>query len=285
MQGPTGPVNRLSGQPDRTPSRPGRPPSTLACVPPTDHDPTASLHLRVDRGSPVPLYHQLAQQLEAAVTSGALAPGTLLGNEIGLARRLGLSRPTVRQAIQSLVDAGLLVRRRGVGTQVLHAPLRRPLELSSLHDDLEAAGLRPTTRVLRCVTEAASPETAAALQLAEGAEVVRLERLRLSHGEPLARLTNHLPAGLLDLAHDRLAGSGLYGLLREAGITLHSAHQSVGARAATAEEAGLLGEAPGAPLLTMRRLSRDHTGRAVELGSHVYRATRHSFDFQLLARR
>ncbi|KIX77932.1 GntR family transcriptional regulator, partial [Streptomyces sp. MBRL 601] len=49
--------------------------------------------------------------------------------------------------------------------------------------------------------------------------------------------------------------------------------------------AALLGEAPGAPLLTMRRLSRDHTGRAVELGSHVYRATRHSFDFQLLARR
>ncbi|KPC85988.1 methyltransferase type 12, partial [Streptomyces sp. NRRL F-6602] len=50
-----------------------------------------------------------------------------------------------------------------------------------------------------------------------------LERLRLSHGEPLARLTNHLPAGLLDLPPDRLAGSGLYGLLREAGITLHSA--------------------------------------------------------------
>ena len=76
----------------------------------------------------------------AAIEHGSLTPGSLLGNEIELAGRLGLSRPTVRQAIQSLVDKGLLVRRRGVGTQVVHSQVKRPLELSSLYDDLEAAG-------------------------------------------------------------------------------------------------------------------------------------------------
>ncbi len=151
------------------------------------------LPLSVDRTSPVPLYFQLAQQLEAAVEQGRLAPGTLLGNEIDLAHRLGLSRPTVRQAIQSLVDKGLMVRRRGVGTQVVHSQVRRPLELSSLYDDLEAAGQRPATKVLRATTEPATAEIAAALGLPEGTEVHLVERLRYAHDEPMALLRNHLP--------------------------------------------------------------------------------------------
>ncbi|MER5969184.1 GntR family transcriptional regulator [Streptomyces sp. NPDC002055] len=238
----------------------------------------------MDRSSPVPLYFQLSQQLEAAIEKGRLAPGSLLGNEIELAGRLGLSRPTVRQAIQSLVDKGLLVRRRGVGTQVVHSQVKRPLELSSLYDDLEAAGQRPATRVLRNTVEAAGAEVAAALGVPEGSEVVLVERLRLAHGEPMAHLRNHLPAGLLDLDTVRLESTGLYRLMREAGITLHSARQAVGARAATADEGEQLGEPEGAPLLTMERTTFDDTGRAVEFGSHTYRASRYAFEFQLLVR-
>lgn len=158
-----------------------------------------SLDLSVDRSSPVPLYFQLSQQLEAAIEHGALTPGSLLGNEIELAARLGLSRPTVRQAIQSLVDKGLLVRRRGVGTQVVHSKVRRPLELSSLYDDLEAAGQRPATKVLVNTVVPATAEIAAALGVAEDSEVHRIERLRLTHGEPMAYLCNYLPPGLVDL--------------------------------------------------------------------------------------
>lgn len=247
-------------------------------------DPTVSLQLGVDRSSPVPLYFQLSQQLEAAIERGALTPGTLLGNEIELAGRLGLSRPTVRQAIQSLVDKGLLVRRRGVGTQVVHSQVKRPLELSSLYDDLEAAGQRPETRVLHNTVEPASAEVAARLGVAEGDDVHLVERLRLAHGEPMAYLRNHIPSGLLALDTARLEATGLYRLMRGAGITLHSARQSVGARAATADEAERLGEIAGAPLLTMQRTTFDDTGRAVEFGSHIYRASRYSFEFQLLVR-
>ncbi|MEU8764561.1 GntR family transcriptional regulator [Streptomyces sp. NPDC048659] len=238
----------------------------------------------MDRTSPVPLYFQLAQQLQAAIEGGVLAPGSLLGNEIELATRLGLSRPTVRQAIRSLVDKGLLVRRRGVGTQVVHSTVRRPLELSSLYDDLEAAGQRPATRILADRVEPADAEVAAALGVPEGTEVRRLERLRTAHGEPLAHLRNHLPARLLDADAGRIAATGLYRLLRAAGLTLHSARQTVGARAAAPGEAELLGERPGAPLLTMERVTFDATGRVVEYGSHLYRPSRYSFEFQLLAR-
>ncbi|CAL9376614.1 GntR family transcriptional regulator [Streptomyces sp. enrichment culture] len=244
----------------------------------------SALDFALDRGSPVPLYHQLAQQLEAAIQRGVLAPGNLLGNEVDLSVRLGLSRPTVRQAIQSLVDKGLLVRRRGVGTQVVHSRVRRPLELSSLYDDLEAAGQGPATLVVRHETVPASPGTAAALGLAEGDEVVLLERLRSTHGQPVALLCNYLPPGLLELDDDRLEATGLYRMMRSAGITLHSARQTVGARSATAQEAARLGEREGAALLTMERTAYDDTGRPVEFGTHIYRASRYSFDFQLLVR-
>jgi DNA-binding GntR family transcriptional regulator len=238
----------------------------------------------IDRSSPVPLYFQLSQQLEAAIEQGKLLPGTLLGNEIDLAGRLGLSRPTVRQAIQALVDKGLLVRRRGVGTQVVHSQVRRPLELSSLYDDLDAAGQRPATQVLDVGVVPASAEVAAALGVAEDAEVRRIERLRLTHGEPIAHMCNYLPLRLLEPTREELESTGLYRMMRAAGTTLHSARQSIGARVATAEDAELLAEPEGAPLLFMERTAYDDTGRAVEYGTHLYRASRYTFELQLLIR-
>lgn len=240
----------------------------------------------MDRNSPVPLYSQLSRKLESAIERGRLAPGSLLGNEVVLARRLGLSRPTVRQALQALVDKGLLVRRRGVGTQVVHSRVRRPLELSSLYDDLEAAGRQPATRLVRWTTEEAPGPVAAALDVPEGTTVRRVERLRFSHGEPMAYLRNHLPLGLLALddARAALESSGLYGLMRGVGVTLHSARQSIGARVASPAEAEALCEDVGGPLLTVERTTFDDTGQRVEYGAHLYRASRYAFDVQLLVR-
>ncbi|MFF3466650.1 GntR family transcriptional regulator [Streptomyces sp. NPDC002619] len=229
--------------------------------------------ITMDRTSPVPLYYQLARQLEAAIEHGALAPGNHLGNEIDLSVRLGLSRPTVRQAIKSLVDKGLLVRRRGVGTQVVHSQVKRPLELSSLYDDLESAGQGPTTRVLRNEAVPATADVAAAFGVPEGGEVTLLERLRFTHGRPVALLCNHLPAALLQLDTERLESTGLYRMMRSAGITLHSARQTIGARSATTEEAARLDEKEGAALLTMQRTAYDDTGRPVEFGTHIYQAS------------
>ena len=100
----------------------------------------------VNRSSPVPLYFQVAEQLEGAIQEGRLLPGDRIANEVALADQLGLSRPTVRQAIQTLVDKGMLVRKRGVGTQVVNAPIRRTVELTSLYDDLTRSGLTPVHR-------------------------------------------------------------------------------------------------------------------------------------------
>jgi len=242
------------------------------------------LRIPLDRTSPVPLYFQVAQQLEQAIETGALPPGTRLDNEIQLADDYGLSRPTMRRAIQYLVERGLLVRRRGVGTQVVHAKVKRQVELSSLYDDLAAAGQRPTTRVLTNTVVPADGTVASALGVPAGTDVVFVERLRFAGGEPLARLRNYLPTKLVELSDRALEERGLYQLLRGAGIHLRVATQVVGARAATAAEARLLEEPRGAPLLMMSRTTYDDSGRVVEFGTHIYRASRYTFEHTLVGR-
>jgi GntR family transcriptional regulator len=237
----------------------------------------------IDRNSPVPLYFQVAQFMETAIEDGRMPPGTRLDNEILLAEQLGLSRPTLRRAMQYLVDKGLVVRRRGIGTRVVQPKVRRPLELTSLYDDLTTSGRRPATRILSNDVVPASPEIAMTLQLPEGSEVIQLVRLRYALDEPIAKLTNALPATTAGLTTEALERHGLYQLLRAAGVHLHTATQTIGARKATAEEARLLGESKGAALLTMQRLTYDDHGRPVEFGTHVYAAARYSFELTLLS--
>jgi DNA-binding GntR family transcriptional regulator len=246
------------------------------------------LALNLDRSSPIPLYFQVAQQLEEAIRSGQLAPGARLENEVDLADRFGLSRPTVRQAIQELVRKGMLVRKRGVGTQVvqgqLHSEFTRPVALSSLYDDLSRTGRLPRTEVLSHALEPANAQIAAALGVREGSDVVRVERLRWAGDEPLALMCNWLPIGLASYTTEELATHGLYELLRRSGVHMRIATQRIGARAATTGEAKLLHERKGAPLLTMERTAYDDSGRAVEFGSHAYRAQTYSFEVTLVER-
>jgi DNA-binding GntR family transcriptional regulator len=239
--------------------------------------------IRMDRASPVPLYFQLAQHLETAIETGQIAQGSRLDNEIQLAARLGLSRPTVRRAIQFLVEKGLLVRKRGVGTTVVHAKVRRGIELTSLFDDLARTGQQPRTAVLSHTVEPASAEVAAILGVAEGIPVLALERLRFAHDEPIALMRNYLPSSVPGLTTEALERHGLYQIIRASGVTLHSAIQTIGARAANAAEARVLQETKRAPLLTMERTAYDDHGTAVEYGSHVYRASRYIFEQSLLA--
>jgi DNA-binding GntR family transcriptional regulator len=240
--------------------------------------------IRVDRSSPVPLYFQVAQRLEELIESGRLTPGTRLENEIALAEQLGLSRPTMRQAIQYLVDKGLLLRKRGVGTQVIHTRVRRAVELTSLYDDLSRTHKRPRTDVLSFGVITAPDEIAVAMALPAGSEVLAIERLRYAQSEPLAVMHNYLPRDLLQITRTQLADQGLYALMRQASIRLRLADQTIGARKATAAEAKLLGETRGAPLLTMVRTAYDDAGVAAEHGVHVYRASLYSFELTLVAR-
>lgn len=237
----------------------------------------------LNRLSPVPLYHQLAHQLKDAIATGALPKGTFLGNELVLAEQWQVSRPTVRRAIQDLVDDGLLVRRRGVGTQVVNEHVRRPFTLTSLHEDLVASGRQPSTRVLAVERVRAPADIAEALGVKSGTRVVHLSRLRSAGAQPLAVMSNWLPVELAgELTAELLESRGLYSLLRDRGVRPHYAVQRLGARAAGDEEAELLGVAIGAPLVTMWRAMQDDTGRPVEVGDHAYDAAHYSVEMSVV---
>src|SRR3954468_5447156 len=127
--------------------------------------------VEVDRSSPVPLYFQVASRLQELIENGEIGVGSRIENEVDLAERLGVSRPTTRRAIQYLVERGMLVRKRGVGTQVVPPKVRRPVELSSLYDDLVTADRAPRTDVLDLRVVPAPQEVAEALEIAAGADV------------------------------------------------------------------------------------------------------------------
>ena len=238
----------------------------------------------LDKASPVPLYYQLAENMETDIRSGRLSSGSHLDNEIELARQLGVSRPTVRRAIGLLANKGLVIRRHGIGTLVVPVRVRRPVRLSSLYDDLKESGQAPTTRLLAFEHVPAPGEVANALKLSRGTRVLHFERLRLATEQPISLMVNFLPVALEELVTEAgLKTTGLYRLIRQGGIHLRLASQTIGARSARPREARLLKVPAGAPLLTMQRISYDDAGQPVEYGSHVYPAERYSFEMSVVA--
>jgi DNA-binding GntR family transcriptional regulator len=230
----------------------------------------------LNRSSPVPLYFQLAQHIETEIRTGNLASGDRLENEVKIAEELGLSRPTVRAAFSYLVDKGLVLRRRGQGTVVTKGKVSRSVKLTSLFDDLAEAGKSPTTKVIHNEVVKASDLVKRALELADDQFVIYLERLRFGDGEPIALMHNFIPTSLVTMSNEMLEEHGFYELLRAGGVFPDHATQRISAKNSSTNESLLLDEPRGTALLTMERTTFDATGRAIEFGQHVYRASRYA---------
>ena len=228
----------------------------------------------------MPLYHQLAEQLSGAIADGRLQPGDPFENEVALAERLGLSRPTVRRAIQEMVDQGLLVRRRGLGTRVANRKVHRRAELTSLWDDLRREGRHPRTSIL--THEIVTDERAAsALDLEPDTPMLLVVRVRTADGDPIAYMHNWLPPEYSDIPVEELQSTGLYAAVRSRGVKPVGARQTIGARMPTPAERKALGIRGQQPVLTMTRMAFDAAGRAVEFGDHCYRAEDYSIDIMV----
>lgn len=230
----------------------------------------------LNRSSPVPLYFQLAQHIENEIRSGNLTSGDRLENEVKIAEELGLSRPTVRAAFSYLVDKGLVLRRRGQGTVVTKGKVSRSVKLTSLFDDLAEAGKSPTTKVIHNEVVKASDLVKRSLELADDQFVIYLERLRFGDGEPIALMHNFIPTSLVTMSNEMLEQHGFYELLRAGGVFPDHATQRISAKNSSTNESLLLEEPRGTALLTMERTTYDASGRAIEFGQHVYRASRYA---------
>jgi len=216
-----------------------------------------------------PLYYRIQRDISDSITGGEYAPGARIPSEAALAERYGVTRMTVRQAVDGLISKGLVTRRQGSGTYVLRPrEAQRGLNrLTSFTEDMHAQGHR-TTSVQLERGEAEPPlYVQEQLELQAGAHTVVLERLRRLDEEPVALHRVWLPLWLAPgLARRSLKnGASLYETLElELGVRLSSARQRITAVAAGEREAGLLEVELGSPLLFTQRLTRDSNNRPVE---------------------
>lgn len=220
--------------------------------------------------------HVAVREYLRGLLADGLAPGDRIPSERELCDRFGVSRMTVRQAVDALVVEGVLERVQGRGTFVGQAKVDMQLRLTSFDDEMRRRGMEPASRVLRAATVAAPPEVAQALELPLGAHVSYLHRVRLADAVPMALEENWCPEDLVPgLLRDGPPPSGVYTALVAAGYPPSWGEDTIEAVAVGPREAELLGIRPGAPAMRISRRTFS-ADVPVDFSRAVYRGDRYA---------
>lgn len=237
--------------------------------------------MAIDHDGSTPLYLQIRDALQGQIESGAYADGARLPSERDLAEAFGVSRMTARQAIQLLTQEGLISTRIGKGTFVQHRAFAQTLhDLTSFSDDMRKVGVHSSSRVLRAEVGAADVDTAAHLDLAAGDEIVRLDRVRLADGLPIALERAHIRhaicPGILEASD--FSRQSLYAALKETyGVRLVWASEVIAARMPDSEEREALGITDDVPVLSLKRVTHNERDEPVEYVRSSYHSERYQF--------
>ena len=214
-----------------------------------------------------------------------LGVGTALPSERQLSADLGVSRLTLRAALDDLAREGYLVRRRGSGTYVQHPKISQELTITSFSDDMRRRGMVPGSRTLSMSTILAGARLGRSLNVSPSEQIVVVKRLRLADGESMAIETLHIPEALVPgLTPKALTGS-FYDLLRDRyGVTIAEGIQAIEPTVTNEEESEVLGVPLHSPAFLFERTSRDDAGRTVEFVQSVYRGDRYRIVTELSRR-
>ncbi len=218
---------------------------------------------------------QVYLSLRDQIADGRLEDGDSLPPEQKLAEIFGVSRVTIRRALDALAAANLVVRRAGSGTTVRtsgQAGQPMAMNLATLMPQLVEMGQTTTARLLSFSYGAAPEFVASALHLESKEQVQIATRVRSADGTPFSHLTTYVPAGIAaNYSENDLATTPLFKLLELSGVQIKDAHQSVSATLAGPDVAEALGIAVGSALLSLRRVVRDVNDNGVEYLSALYR--------------
>ena len=229
-----------------------------------------------------PLYVRLQGLIRDAIGDGRLRPNDALPAEREMAASLGVSRVTVRKAIQGLVAEGVLRQRHGSGTFVsrgggrVEQPLSR---LTSFTEDMRSRGLVPTANWIERSVGMPTSAEAMILGLSPTDRVSRLHRLRLADNEPMAIERAVVPARILP--DPTIVDVSLYDALTAIGMRPVRAIQRLNAENVSSADAVLLGIAPGSAALAIERISYLPDGRVVEFTRSHYRGDAYDFVAEL----
>jgi GntR family transcriptional regulator len=231
----------------------------------------------LDRGSGIPLYHQIQRQLMDQIRSGALRRSDPMPPVQEIAARYGVSLMTARQAVRSLCDLGLTYSRQGKGTFVANTKLEKNFrQVMSFTEEMKTRGTTPKSRVLSFRIQAAPVEVRKSLNLSAGEKVFQLHRVRYGDNVPLGIECSCLPVRLCPaLLKDYDTTSSLYRALELHGIFLMTASEVVEVGRASAKDARLLRIAPRSPVFLFTRISFLEDGKPVEFVQSTYRGDRY----------
>ncbi|HVO20212.1 MAG TPA: GntR family transcriptional regulator [Anaeromyxobacter sp.] len=222
----------------------------------------------------VPQYWRVYEDIRRRIEGLDYAVGSFVPTESELCALLGVSRTTVRKAVELLVDDGFLAVRRGRGTEVLDFRAVQKLQrITSFSETLRERGCAVTYRELKVRRVPASPSVADDLQLPAGAPVILVHRLVVADGKPIALMDNYLAPEMvpgLEAKVRRMRTQPLYAFLEaEYGVTLDEATDSITALAATRDEAARLRIPPGTPLIFVRRITSAGGHRVERADLHI----------------
>jgi GntR family transcriptional regulator len=213
--------------------------------------------------------------------------GEAIPSERRLSSELGISRLTVRAALDDLVRDGYLERRHGAGTFVSEPKIAQQLTLTSFSEDMRRRGMVAGSRTIELRETHAGAAVGRALNISPDARVKLIRRLRLADGEPMALETLHVPAAIVPgLTPELLEDSSFYDLLeREYGVVIASGTQSIEPTVTNEEESELLGVPLHSPAFLFERTSRTESGETVEFVRSLYRGDRYRLVAELSQRR
>jgi len=236
----------------------------------------------------IPLYYQLETILRKRIKSGEFLPETSLPSEEALATEYEVSRITVRKALSSLENEGILVRQRGRGTFISDiVPDFKQPRLTGSIEDLILMGIRTQTQVLSSAWIDPPEIIRERLRIESGQKVLRIEKLRSIEGEPFSHVFNYLPIEIGEKLPSNLIELKpmLMILEDELGIRATEADQSVEATIADTELASILKIRVGDPLLKVERTVYNNKNNPVEYVSVLYRADKYTFTVKLSRKR
>ena len=242
--------------------------------------------VRFARGqpSPTPKYYQLKEALREQIAT--LEPDHLIPSEPELCTAYGVSRTTVRKALDDLVHEGLLYRQQGKGTFVAPPKLRERFaqRTAGFYEDMTSRGLKVRTRVLEQAVVKPNKRVAAELQLAPGVKVIRIVRVRFIGNDPILISTSHVSQRLFpELAEADLSDGSLYGLLREKyGVHLGRGTRLLEIALCSDEDAEYLNVKPHSPVLVLTGTMYGTDERPVEFGTARQRWDRTQLEIEVV---
>lgn len=240
---------------------------------------------QLDKNIPVPLYYQLKTLLEAYIENEHQNYDEPIPTEMEISEVFGISRPTVRQAINSLVVEGRLYRKKSKGTFVMRPKIHQNFleSIQSFNEEMQEKGLTPKTEVLGLEAVNCSEEVGRALQLEVGSRVIRLERLRYAGDEPIVHVISYLPHDLCyKMLNCDFAKVSMYHVMEmDLNLTIEYATRRLEAVLAGSFIAGQLSINKNAAIQYIQTIAYLTNGTPVEYSQANYRGDRSHFTFKL----